>query len=94
MSELKKMAAVREQSQAIGEFLDTSEYVLAEWVDCTREFHEGADISYGRCSEDQHLVPVRKSIEQILADYFEIDLAKVEEERMQILHELHNGGAR
>lgn len=30
-------------------------------------------------------MPVRKTIEELLADHFEIDLTKVEEERQQIL---------
>ena len=83
--ELDKMREVHEQSQTIGEFLDTSEYVLARWVDCSREFHEGADISYGRCPEDHHLVEVHQTIEEVLAEYFGIDLEKVEAERQAIL---------
>jgi len=46
------------------------------------------DSGYSLCiySETQNVyLPIRKSIEQILADYFGIDLDKVEKERQQIL---------
>ena len=70
--------AVQEKAQVIGEFLDyDTNYVLAERVDCTRELHDDADFggwSYGDCPFHDHLVPVSKSIERILADYFEIEL--------------------
>ena len=33
-------------------------------------------------------IPVQKTTEQILAEYFEIDLAKVERERAEIIKEL------
>jgi hypothetical protein len=90
--ELDKMRAVSEQSQAIGEFLDMSEYVLAQWVDCTSEFHEelGDQGSYYTCWEAHHLVEVHQSIEEILADYFEIDLKKVESERREIIAALRS----
>jgi len=35
-----------------------------------------------------HYYPIRKTIEQIIAQYFEIDLNKVEEERRLILEEI------
>lgn len=76
--ELDKIQAVKEESQVIGLFLENSGYVLAEYVK-----PEG----YTR----EELVPVGKSINQILADYFEIDLSKVEEERMALLEELRAG---
>lgn len=101
MSELEKIVAVREQSQAIGEFLDLqTKYVLAEWVKCTKELHSGGVLGdygewrYEECQFDEHLLAVKKSIHQILADYFEIDLDKAEEEQRQILNELRNGGVR
>lgn len=97
MSELEKIVAVQEKAQAIGEFLDyDTKYVLARWVDCTRELHSEEEAfdgwSYVSCPLQEHLVPVSKSIRQVLADYFEIDLAKAEEEEMQLRHELRKGG--
>jgi len=40
--------------------------------------------------EEDELVLIRKSIEQLLAEYFEIDLQKVEEERRTILEHIRN----
>lgn len=67
-----KQLAILDRSQAIGDFLDNSSYVLAEW----RTFDD---------SEDPHLTPVGKPIQQILADYFEIDLTKIEKEKRAML---------
>lgn len=70
--ELDKMHEVHDRSQTIGEFLDTSGYVLAE---------------YDKYDE---LVPTSKSIEQILAEHFGIDLNKVEQERRTLLAYIAN----
>ena len=81
--ELDKLAAISERSQAIGEFLDTSPYTLCEAVPC-KQFHltpEAAEY----CTVGQHLVPTSKPIQQILAEYFGIDLQEVERERRMIL---------
>lgn len=78
--ECTKARAVSEESHAIGEFLDTSGYVLAHWIDC-EDYHE----SGGHCQAGSHLMPVPGSIEKVLADYFKIDLAKVETEKRAML---------
>lgn len=69
--ELDKMKAVQAESQTIGAFLDHMS---------TSGMSLACFDQYG---ENLHFV--RKSIEQILADYFEIDLVKVEKERRAIL---------
>lgn len=81
--ECDRLLAVHDESQAIADFLEDSEYVLALWVDC-EDFHEGG----GHCMEDSHLVPVGTPIEKILAAYFKIDLAKVERERRAMLRDM------
>lgn len=69
-----KMYDVKELSQAIGEFLEMSGYDLCEPT--------GRDyIPY---------VPVNKSITEILAEWFEIDLDKLEKEKRQMLEQLRN----
>lgn len=75
-----KQSKIVEESQAIGAFLDSENhpYVLAEYV-----------IFEGRSSET--LVPVSRSIQQILADYFEIDLNKIEAEKRDMLASLTGG---
>lgn len=64
------MKAVQSKSQAIGEFLD---------LFCREK-------GYSLCElvGDQY-EPVSRSIETLLAEYFEIDLKKVEDERRAIL---------
>ncbi len=71
--EIEKMKAVQEQSHAIGEFLDNCGYAL-----CKLESH-------GRTFGGTEYVVTHKSIEEILADYFHIDLKKVEAEKRQLL---------
>lgn len=73
MSELDKMSAARVDAAIISEFIDFLE-----------------ENGYAICEVELHdqWWPVRKSYEQLLADYFEIDLKKVEEERRALLEEL------
>lgn len=123
MSEHDKLHAVREKSQAIGEFLD--------WLDekgiRLARYHEHADGCYEphvhdygcsdscgarkndgkhshpfagcslRCEKetnricgwrDDALAPIHTSIEKLLAEYFEIDLDKLEREKRAMLAEL------
>lgn len=83
--ELDKLAAISERSQAIGEFLDTSPYILCETVSCEKYHPRLAWTAY--CSQGPHTVPTSKTIQQILAEYFGIDLQEVERERREILRE-------
>lgn len=70
-----KLGKISEESQTIGEFLDGSPYVLAEYVT-----FEGND--------RETLVPVQKPIQQILADWFGIDLDAIEREKRQMLESM------
>lgn len=71
--ECEKMAKARERgSQAIGEFL--------EWL-------QGEGYQIGEWG-DEEMYPVHKSPEQWIADFFGIDLAKVEQECRLILARL------
>lgn len=67
--ELDKMKAVQEKSQAIGAFLDQ---LSSEGI-------------YLAQYEGDELFSLNQSIEQTLANYFDIDLNKVEEERRALL---------
>lgn len=76
-----KLRAVQADSEIIGQFLEESGFVLAEYVDVGRTL-------------DERLLPVQKSTEQILAAYFKIDLTVVDQEKQQMLaamRELNNG---
>lgn len=75
--EHEKLKEVHEECDTIGVFLDSSQYVLAEYV--TFEGHDRAT-----------LTPVSKSISAILAEYFDIDQQKLEAEKRQMLDNIRN----
>ncbi len=71
--ELEKMLAVKDDSQKIGEFLEwcgEQEIILAKQAD---EYGEGV------------LFQISQTREQLLAEYFGIDLDKCEAERRELL---------
>ena len=71
-----KLKAVMEQSQAIGEFIDDNgKYVLAEWMEVEGYSH-------------LQLTPVRRPINDILAEYFGIDMRTLESEKRAMLEKL------
>lgn len=78
--ECDKLAAVSEESQKIGAFLDwlrnEKGYVICE---------ENKD-----CDSGQELAPIFSNIESLLAEYFDINLNRVEKERREILANLRN----
>lgn len=73
--ECDKLHAIKEKSQAVGEFL--------EWLCQTKGVFL---VSFGEDGEKMCYFQYNR--EQLLAEFFEIDLNKVEEERQAILEEL------
>lgn len=73
--ELDKMKSVQAESQAIGKFL--------EWL-------EEKGMFIGRYENDNYINAISESNEQLLADYFEIDLKLVEKERVALLKEFRD----
>lgn len=73
--ECDKLSAITERSQVIGEFLD--------WL----QHERSVELCERDCLSDK-LMMCSSSIEQLLAEYFEIDLEKVEQEKRAILDEL------
>ena len=73
--ECEKMAAVQKESRELSNFVD--------WL---RE--QGYEICEENESENRPYDRLRKSNEQLFADYFGIDLKKVEEERRALLEEI------
>lgn len=68
--EHEKLTVVREMAQSTGEFMEYLEdkgYFIAEW----KETDHGQNV----------MVPVRKSITQWLAEMFDIDLVKLDQEK-------------
>lgn len=78
--ECEKMAAIRDKSQVIGEFL--------EWAEETQDFCMCMYSGYGH-----EYIPINMTKEILLAKFFNIDLNKVEKERRQILDRIrkHHG---
>ena len=79
---LDKQASVRGESQPIGLFL---EYLQQKGIMLCREGSEKSDFPY---------IPIRENIEQLLADYFEIDLKACEEERRALLKAIQEKGSK
>lgn len=79
--ECEKMMAVKDKSQVIGEFLEWLQYERSITVElCVRnDIHD-------------KLFPFNFSTEKLLAEFFNIDLNKVEKEKRQILDELRRKG--
>ncbi len=67
-----KLRLISTESQIIGSFLEFSGYTLAEWQKV-------------RGFRDEQLLPVHKSIEKILAEYFDIDLQRLDDEKRAML---------
>lgn len=94
--EIDKMHAVKEQSQAIGEFLEWLQQEKA-WELAAYHQHEEAcyddegDRTCGMRTSEPFIV--NYSIERLLAEYFEIDLKKVDDEKRAILESLQPVGA-
>jgi len=71
--ECDKMHAVHDQSQAIGEFL--------EWLEGPKRL-----VIAGYLNEDSNnLQPVHINTEKILAEFFNIDLNKADDEKRAVL---------
>lgn len=77
--ELERMSAVSDESQRIGEFLD---WLVAH-----------SRIVLARYRGDQ-LVPDYTDINALLAQYFKIDLDKIEKERRALLEHMRSPGER
>ena len=70
--EHEKLQKIQEQSQLCGEFL--------EWL-------SGQGYVLARWGEDDLLYSVRAPRDKLLAEFFEIDLDKLEQEKQQLLEE-------
>jgi hypothetical protein len=78
-TELAKIQAVRSESETIGAFLEWCE---SKGITLTKR------VEPTEATEYQFRVPIGMSINQLLAEYFHIDLEKVDQEQRAILAEL------
>lgn len=77
--EHEKLNNIKEMSQQLGSFIDwaqNSGYSLHEY--------RGDDEDHG------YWAPTRKDVNQLLSEYYKINLIKLEEEKCQMLDELRN----
>lgn len=89
--EIDKMHEVKDRSQAIGEFLEwllnEKDWTLAAYHEHTEQCYDGE--RYPKCGiRSNELWQVQYSTEKLLAEYFEIDLRKVDDEKRAILESL------
>ena len=100
MKEVEKMVAAQDEARTLGSFLDWLEdgnYAICEFREVQEENPAEAFLAAAGMAEDlppyivERWVIKRKSHEQLLADFFDIDLDKVEEERRAILEGLQDG---
>lgn len=73
--EHEKMSTIVDKSQSIGEFI--------EWLNDTK--------NYKICEKTGDFVryyPIRKSVECLLAEFFGIDLGKIEQEKREMLEDI------
>lgn len=89
LPEHEKLAAVSDKSQACGEFI--------EWLQgqglCLAEPHSHSeDCRYGGfkiCNlRDQELIPAQRNMRRLLAEFFDIDEEKLEQEKQAILNQM------
>ena len=85
--EHQKLQAVREKSQAIGEFLEwlrnAKGFRLAQWMKVPDESAFAAE-----GDEVDELVEQFPNVEKLLAEHFQIDLGKLEQEKQAMLDEV------
>lgn len=94
--EHEKLEKVKDQSQAVGEFLEWlrgTDRAICQWQDGVTD---AGRIANAFSFSDQDLseepnkgwFPVHDPIEKTLAEYFDIDLNKLEKEKRQMLEEI------
>ncbi len=85
LPEHNKLDKVRDKSQAIGEFI--------EWLRETKKVHlckwnTYEEPNWDEKEPDGYLDYVTTPIEELLAEFFEVDLKKLEQEKQAILDEI------
>jgi hypothetical protein len=90
--ECDKLHSVKDESQIIGNFLDwlfSNGKVLCKWED-TKYYDKNGNLTdkYNRdgYSDLEGYYPTRDSIENLLAEYFEVNMDKVNKEREELLN--------
>ena len=88
--EHEKLQAIAMLSQAVGEFLDWAGekgMVLAVWEPRQKRMVSGR---FGHNRIEQRMYPAQASTRQLLAEFFDIDEAKIEAEKRAMLDEIRS----
>lgn len=87
-----KLAAIHERSQAIHDFLEwCAERGL--WLaerQCLRWDHPDAYCEEGECDMSDGLAPTHQSDRALLAEFFDIDMNRIEAEKRAMLDQMRN----
>lgn len=79
--EHEKLSGIKELSQQLGSFLDWA-FNQKGWTLC--KYHRDDSIEIGQ------YIPVHDSVNNMLSKFYEIDLVKLEEEKLQMLEVCRN----
>lgn len=90
--ECEKLTEVSEKSQEIGFFLEWlfGRYTLCQFLEEQKEVFTNDEGEEDYVYLPEGYYPIRRPIQALLAEYFNIDMNKVDEERAQILKELRS----
>jgi uncharacterized protein with HEPN domain len=80
--EHERLSRIKDKSQIIGEFI--------EWLGEAKGYHIGQYREYQDDPFFKEMIPIRTSTEKLLAEFFGIDLNKIEKEKLQMLDEIRN----
>ena len=94
--ELERLSSVSDKSQAIAEFVEWLKYEkkfqICEYEESTWLTPDGEEVHKAGINREKDIriltegfQPVHTSIQDLLAEYFKIDLQKVEVERRRVL---------
>lgn len=94
--ECDKLERVSDESQNIGEFIDWLHNEKGYCIANTHAHQEGCfarpefdDDDDAECGyKEDELQPIHLTIEKLLAEYFDVDMDKVEKERRKIIEDL------
>lgn len=82
-----KMKPLTERSQIIGEFLD--------WLQHERDtaLCELRDLGSDEWWPEKQYIPISKGIEALLAEYYDVDMKVIEQEKREMIKELREANA-
>jgi len=90
--EYEKLKAISDKSQAIGDFLEWTRGTLCEVHHHSKDCRGRGRVPECGLSEGE-FTPIRRSIIDQLAEHFEIDQQRLEDEKRAMLDELRSANA-